>query len=85
MPTAWDGFDSDTREALKAVGTEARKSFYSGPSIMKSFRIIVIALSLSLIGIGFAIEKPLGFAFVLGGVLGLEVAAISLSHKSWRG
>lgn len=79
---AWDGFDSDTREALKGVSAEARASFYGTSSLRKRLGVVVVALSLAMIGMGLVIEKPLGYAFVLGGVLGLEMIAISFSYHS---
>jgi hypothetical protein len=79
---AWDGFDPDTREALMVARTDSRNSFYSTSSIKKLLRIVVIAMSLCLIGIGLFIAKPLGYGFVLGGVLGLEIAATLLSYRS---
>ena len=79
---AWDGFDSDTREALKGVSAGSRESFYRASSHRKRFGVLMIALSSALILIGLAMEKPLGYAFVLGGVLCAEMAAVSLSWKS---
>ena len=81
-PVAWDGFGSDTREALKGASAESRKSFHRASSQRKRFGVVMIALSSALILVGFAIEKPIGYAFVLGGVLCAEIAAVSLSYGS---
>lgn len=82
LATAWDGFDSDTREALRGVSAETRRSFYRPSSLRKLLGVMAVVLSLALILTGLAMEKPLGYAFMLGGVLGLEVVAISFSYRS---
>lgn len=83
---AWDGFDSNTQEALKGVSAEPRESYYQASCLSRRFGTVLIVFSSILIitgfVMGFAIEKPLGYAFVLGGILGIGVAAIWFSYRS---
>ena len=82
MAIAWDGFDSDTREALRGTNADANESFYARSSSRRLLGVFVVALSLIVVITGFAIERPIGYAVVLLGVFGLVVAAIWLSYRS---
>lgn len=82
MAMAWDGFDPDTRESLRGARSEARESFYgtSYPKILVGTAIIILSLTTAILGL--AVEEPLRFVLVLGGISGLEVAAVWLTYRS---
>ena len=82
MAIAWEGFDSDTREALRGTRADANESFCTGSFSRKLFGVFVVALSLVVVIVGFAIERPIGYAVVFFGVFGLVVAAVLLSYRS---
>ena len=82
MAIAWDGFDSGTREALRGTNADANESFYARSSSRRLLGVFVVALSLIVVIVGFAIERPMGYVVVLFGVFGLAVAAVWLSYRS---
>lgn len=76
-----DGLDSDTKDLLRGVRSDARESFYR-PSGARTLVIsVLIALSLVLVGIGMLAEKPLGYALMLGGIFGMTSAAVWFTYR----
>ena len=79
---AWDGFDQDTRDALKGVRAESRGAFYRPSTSRKLLGGFAVVVALALMLVGLAMTKPLGFAVVFAGVLVLEVVAVSFAYRS---
>jgi len=79
---AWDGFDPDTRESLRGARSEARESFYgtSYPRILLGTSVIILSLTSAILGL--AVEEPLRYILVLGGISGLALAAVGLTYRS---
>ena len=79
---AWDGFDQDTRDALKGVRADSRAAFYRPSTSRKLLGVFGVVVAFVLILVGLAMTKPLGFAVVLAGVLVLEVVAVSFAYRA---
>lgn len=79
---AWDGFDTDTREALNGVGSDARSSFYgtSNARMMVGIWAVVLCLAVAIVGV--MVEEPLGHIIALGGISGLVLVTVWLTYRS---
>ena len=79
---AWDGFDQDTKDALRGVRADYRYAFYRPSASRKLLGVFGVAVAVVLILVGLAMTKPLGYAVVLAGVLVLEAVAVSFAYRS---
>ena len=82
MALAWDGFDSDTKEALRVVRADSRAAFYRPSKSRKLLGGFAAVVAFALILAGFAMAEPINYAFILAGVLVLEVVAASFAFRS---
>lgn len=78
---AWEGFDPDTRDSLRAAGSEARGRYYGASGLRTALQATAIVLSLALMVSGLVVDKPLGFVLVFGGVLGLALTAATSIYR----
>jgi len=78
---AWEGFDPDTRDSLRGVGSDVRRRYYGASGLRTALQATAIVLSLALMVSGLVVEKPLGYVLVFGGVLGLVLTAATSTYR----